>query len=305
VFPNEWGAEGPAIIGAYGLGLQGWDVSYLFQNRDEGGFSRVIGGQAWDVTAPQVFGLFPAVARQVLRGDVAESDVLAVRNVHVPSLFEGKLGFDDTVVQGYDDKELDSSKVPARALAAARCVIDFTDTDQPTPVFHLDRYEKGGAIVSSTGQLRWYEGREGPTGGYFTMNTPGTRAVVGFAAEKRCDLGTVTIAPQSRFGAIYVTAQEQDGDVDSSRNLLVVAVARARNTGMKLNAEENQLLERGQAPVRMEPVVASIRIDRPGTPKVILLDHDGRPTGRTLDVQGGSFTIDGTRDKTPYYLVTY
>jgi hypothetical protein len=305
VFPNEWGAEGPAIIGAYGLGLQGWDVSYLFQNRDEGGFSRIVGGQAWDVTAPQVFGVFPALARQVLRGDVAESDVLAVRNVHLPSLFEGKLGFDDTVVQGYDDKELDSSKVPARALAAARCVIDFTDTDQPTPVFRLDRYEKDGAIVSSTGQLRWYEAREGTTGGYFTMNTPGTRAVVGFAAEKRCDLGTVTIAPQSRFGAIYVTAQEQDGDVDSSRNLLVVAVARARNTGMKLNAEENQLLERGQAPVRMEPVVASIRIDRPGTPKVILLDHDGRPTGRTLDVRGGSFTIDGTRDKTPYYLVTY
>jgi hypothetical protein len=305
VFPNEWGAEGPAIIGAYGLGLQGWDVSYMFQNRDEGGFSRIVGGQAWDVTAPQVFGVFPAVARQVLRGDVAESDVLAVRNVHVPSLFEGKLGFDDEVVQGYDDKELDSSKVPARALAAARCVIAFTDAHQQTPVFRLNRYEKDGTIVSSTGQLRWKEGREGSTAGYFTMNTPGTRAVVGFAEGQRCDLGSVTITPQSRFGAIYVTAREQAGDVDSSRNLLVVAVARARNTGMELGAEENQLLERGKSPVVMEPVVASVRIDRPGTPKVILLDHDGRPTGRTLDVHDGAFTIDGARDKTPYYLIQY
>ncbi len=33
VLPNEWGAEGVAVIGAYGLGLQGWDVSYLFQNK--------------------------------------------------------------------------------------------------------------------------------------------------------------------------------------------------------------------------------------------------------------------------------
>ncbi len=305
VFPNEWGAEGPAIIGAYGLGLQGWDASYMFQNRDEGGFSKIVGGQPWDVTAPQVLGVFPAVARQVLRGDVAESDVLAVRNVHVPSLFEGKLGFDDKVVQGYDDKELDSSKVPARALAAARCVIAFTDTHQQTPVFRLNPHEKDGTIVSSTGQLRWKEGREGNTAGYFTMNTPGTRAVVGFAEGRTCELGSVTITPQSRFAAVYVTAREQEGDVDSSRNLLVVAVARARNTDMELGAEENQLLERGKSPVLMEPVVASVRIGRPGAPKVILLDHDGRPTGRTLDVHDGAFTIDGARDKTPYYLLQY
>ena len=31
VQPNEWYAEGPALVGAYGWGLQGWDVSNLFQ----------------------------------------------------------------------------------------------------------------------------------------------------------------------------------------------------------------------------------------------------------------------------------
>ncbi|MEE8451962.1 MAG: hypothetical protein V3R99_08605, partial [Thermoguttaceae bacterium] len=30
VTPNEWGVEGPAVIGAYAMGLQGWDVSFLF-----------------------------------------------------------------------------------------------------------------------------------------------------------------------------------------------------------------------------------------------------------------------------------
>jgi len=43
VFPNEWGAEGPAIIGAYGLGLQGWDASFLFQNGDQAAFSKALG----------------------------------------------------------------------------------------------------------------------------------------------------------------------------------------------------------------------------------------------------------------------
>lgn len=305
VFPNEWGVEGPAILGAYGMGLQGWDASYMFQNRDAGGFSDRVGRDAWDVTAPQVLGVFPAVSRQVLRGDVKESDVLAVRNVHVPSLFEGKLGFDDKVVQGYDDKELDSSKVPARALVAARCAIAFTESYQETPVFALKSYVKDGSLVSSTGQLRWKEAGPEARSGYFTINAPAARAVVGFANGQTCELGTVTITPRCRFGAIYVTAKEKDRDLTSSSRLLIVAIARARNTGMRLNAEENQLLDRGRPPVRMEPVKASIRIRRAGKAKVTLLDHDGRTTERTLPVSDGAFTIDGARDRTPYYLVQY
>ena len=69
VSPNEWTAEGPAIIGAYGMGLQGWDASYAFQNRDHGTFSSSLRDQ-WDVTAPNFIGLFPAVSRQVHRQDI-------------------------------------------------------------------------------------------------------------------------------------------------------------------------------------------------------------------------------------------
>jgi hypothetical protein len=94
VFPNEYGVEGPAIIGAYGMGLQGWDVSYMFQNDDKGGFAKELGAQ-FCVTAPQIMGLFPAVARQVRRGDVREATVAAERRVHLPSLAAGKLGFED------------------------------------------------------------------------------------------------------------------------------------------------------------------------------------------------------------------
>ena len=50
----------------------------------------------------------------------------------MPSLFEGRLSFDDRVAQGYDDKELDSSKVPARSLAVARSVVAFTDAVRRT-----------------------------------------------------------------------------------------------------------------------------------------------------------------------------
>ena len=304
VFPNEQGVEGPAIIGAYGLGLQGWDVSYLFQNRDNGGFNDRIGRDQWDVTAPQILGLFPAVARQVHRGDVQQSEVTAVRNVHVPSLFEGRLSFDDTVAQGYDDKELDSSKVSSRALAVARSVIAFTDAYADTPVFDLAPYQRDGQLVSSTGQLRWQE-RGAKSDGFFTMNTPGTTAVVGFAAGQRCELGSVTIEPESPFAAIYVTARDPKATIDSGRELLIVALARARNTGMKFSPSGDRMLARGEAPIVMEPVKARITLRRPGAPRVVLLDHDGRPTAGTLEPAGGTLTIDGARDRTPYYLVRY
>ena len=304
VFPNEFGVEGPAIIGAYGLGLQGWDVSFMFQNRDQGGFARRLGGDRWEATAPQVLGVFPAVVRQVQRGDVQQSDVVATRKVHLPSLFEGKLSFDDRVTQGYDDKELDSGQVPAGTLAVARSVVAFADTFQDTPAFDLKPYQQGNELVSATRQLRWTPAAA-PPGGFFTMDTPGTKAVVGFAQGKKCQLGDIDIEPHSRFAAIYVTARAPKGTIDTAGELLIVAMARARNAGMKFSPDGALLLVPGQPPIRMEPVKARITIRKPGPAQVTLLDHDGKPTARTLPVQGSTITIDGARDKTPYYLVRY
>lgn len=304
VFPSEWGVEGPAILAAYGLGLQGWDVSFIFQNGDDGRFSERLGRQAWDATAPQILGVFPAVARQVHRGDVRQSAAVAERRVHVPSLFEGKLSFEDRVAQGYDDKELDSRQVPARALAVARSVVAFTDAYAETPPFDLKPYENNGQLVSATGQLRWKEA-EGTRGGFFTMDTPGTKAVVGFAAGQKADLDPVVIEPRSNFAALYVTARQRDATVASAREILIVAIGRARNTGMKFSPGGDQMLAPGKPPILMEPVRAAITLRKGGEPQVFVLDHDGKPTGRRIPIENGTIAIDGARDKSPYYLVQY
>ena len=80
------------------------------------------------------------------------------------------------------------------------------------------------------------------------MDTPGTKAVVGFADGQSCRLGSVTIAPRCRFGAIYLTAPGRDDSIDSADRLILVALARARNTGMTLNAAGDEL--RDPAPAR-------------------------------------------------------
>lgn len=305
VFPTEWGVEGPALLGAYGYGLQGWDVSYMFQNNDSGGFSSRIGRDTWDVTAPQVLGIFPAVARQVLRGDVKESELLAPLYVHMPSLAQVKLGFTDRTIQEYDVKSFDTDKVPARALAVARCAVAFTEEYRDTPAFDLGPFVKDGFVTSSTGQLRWKEATDAKLGGYFTIDTPGTKAVVGFAEGQACRLGEITITSQCAFGAIYVTAQEPNKDLSVSKKLLITALARARNTSMAFNETGDSLLDRGKSPILMEPVKATITLAKPGTAKLFLLDHDGLRTQTTLPVQNGVFTIDGARDKTPYYLLEF
>ena len=306
VAPTEWGVEGPAIIGAYGLGLQGWDVSYVFQNRDQGRFLEQVGGRGhdvWQAMTPQILGVFPAVSRQVLRGDVKESEQLAVRSVHAPSLFDCKLGFEDKVEQAHDVKTFDSDKVPSTSLATSRCVIDFTDAPTETPVFDLAPFRRGDALISSTKQLAWQAGAH-KMDGHFTMDTPGTKAVVGFARGRSYTLGDVSIESDSRFAAIYVTAQKRDETIATAGKILITAIARARNTDMKIFAD-TVLLDKGKGPVLMEPVKAKIQLKRAGTPTVRLLDHDGAATDKTVPVQDGSFTIDGTRDKTCYYVVEY
>jgi hypothetical protein len=305
-FPNEYALEGPAILSAYGLGLQGWDASYLFQNGDDGAFSRNLGRAEWDPTAPQLMGIFPAVARQIRRGDIKESPVVAARNVNMQALFEGKIGFDDKVVQGYDQKELDSSKVPARALAVARSVVDFTPKYLETPTFSLKPYEQNGALISATKELSWTEAPQGTSaGGFFTIDTPATKAVVGFAPAQKFTLGNATIEPASRYSAIYVTVRGATGTIENAKELLIVAMARARNTGQKFSPDGSAMLTKGDGPILMEPVKARISLRRAGTPQVFALDHDGKLTETKIPVQNGAFEIDGARDKTPYYLVRY
>jgi hypothetical protein len=302
VTPNEWSVEGPAILGAYAMGLQGWDVSYIFQNRDEGKVSSKFKDQ-WQVDKPTVLGIFPFVARQVMRGDVKESALIIPRYVHLPSLAEGKLGFTDTVTQQHDVKTFDSDKVPGRALAVGRCAIEFTDSYQDTPQFDLSPYVKDGVYSSSTGQLQWHEGKT-KLDGFFTIDTAGTKAVVGFAQGQECVLGDVAITPESRFGAIYLTAAEPDQDIVGSQRLLVAAIARVRQAESKIFAD-TYILDKGKEQFVMEPVKATIVLKKAGEATVIPLDHNGVRTQKRIPIDGGILSIDTARDQTPYYEIVY
>jgi hypothetical protein len=274
----------------------------MFQNRDNGTYSSALGTSQWDVVAPNVFALFPAVARHVRREDIKTTKSFIPLNVHFDSLHRGKVGFDDKTVQAYDIKSFSTDKVSARSLAVSRVAVSFTSTFKATPSFDVAKYVKDGAMESATGELRWYEG-ETKDSGYFTINTAATKAVVGFAKDTEKQLGEVTVKSYSKYGALYITAQGEKGTIGTDKRLIVVAVARAHNTGMKYVS--GKMVNKGKGPVLMEPMHAKITINRKGSPTVYVCDHDGNRTANTIPVKNGSFIIDGKNSQAVYYEIVY
>ncbi len=304
VYPNVYSAEGPAILAAYGMGLQGWDASYEFQSQAARRIFGDIAGQfpwgVWEADVPTSLGQYPALARMIYRGDVKEGEVISVRRVSPDNLAEGRFSFSDTTEQHGDVKSFGGS-VPPEALAAGRVVVEFTEKSQPSQLPDLGRYRRDSVLHSTTGQLAWdTSGR-----GFFTVNTAGTKAVVGFAEGKELSLGDVKIRLNCPFASIFMTALDRGSDLSSGKRALITALARQSNTGFTYFRPDNRVINNGQPPILLEPVKATLAIKGRAILSVNILDHDGRRTGRILPVTDGRFTIDGAKDKAIYYEVVF
>jgi hypothetical protein len=191
--------------------------------------------------------------------------------------------------------------VPPEALAAGRVVVEFTDKPQPSQLPEMSRYRQDSAIHSVTGQLTWNTSAKG----FFTVNTPGTRAVVGFTDGKEQTLGDVKIRLETPFASLFLTALERGEDLATGKRALITALARQSNTGFAYFAPDNKVLKNGGPPILLEPVKGTVAIAGRTIEAVNILDHDGRRTGRTLTVTDGKFTLDGARDKAVYYEVVF
>ena len=169
-----------------------------------------------------------------------------------------------------------------------------------------DNFEKyidtaNSTIVSSTGQLKWHYGSKG----HFTINTPGTQGLVGFAKNKAIDMNDVQLKTTNDFATIFLSSLDKDKTIKNSKRVLITCMARARNTGMKFNSDTTELLEVGSAPILMEPVDATIWLgnNRKGT--VHVLDHSGFRTGQTIPMKNGKIHLDGRNTQAIYYEVVF
>ncbi len=222
VYPNVYAAEGPAIVAAYGMGLQGWDASYEFQSQaDRRVFDDTAGGfpwGVWEADVPTSLGQFPALARMIYRGDVKEGEVISVRRVSPADLAEGKFSFSDKVEQQRRRENLRRQRARRRALAAGRVVVEFTDKSQPSAAAgHEAATARARSSKSTTGQLAWDTSDKG----FFTVNTAGTKAVVGFTGGKEQTLGDVKIKLDTPFASLFLTALEPGEDLANGKRALI------------------------------------------------------------------------------------
>lgn len=305
LIPNEWTAESAPIIALYGLGLQGWDASFAFASNHPAITStvEVPGGNIYNADSPLQMALYPALSRMIQHDDIQTGADIGVCRLHVPSFMEGKLGFRSRIEQQGDQKQFEGV-IPLEAMAVGRVSNRFVENYQETPpqLDYLDYYDKRQQEYrSTTGQFVWNVKERG----YFTMQTPCSRAVVGFHAGKELDLGNIRyrLDRQNPFAVMLLTSLERGVSLDETSRAFVTLVARARNTGMRYDDVSSRLIDKGEAPLLIEPVSARIRLPRPA--RFFVLDHRGMRTGKEIKPNKGNiFYLDGS-NSTIYYEIEY
>ena len=136
-----------------------------------------------------------------------------------------------------------------------------------------------------------------------TVDTPKSKAVVGFAERRSYDLHGVGIefgALEQGFGSIQLTVVD-GADFASAKRILVTAVATAENTGMqwKDSGRDSVGTHWGHAPSLVEGVPAKIKLPGSGKWKAYALDEHGQHRSEVA-IHDGTLKI-GPSEKTLWY----
>ncbi len=129
--------------------------------------------------------------------------------------------------------------------------------------------------------------------------------MIGFAQDESIKLGDWQIRCDNPFAVILITDLSKQGDLTTADAILITAVARARNTGMTYDYQDDTtfLTDQGHMPLLLEPVKATISFQGEKKFDIFVLDHDGVKTAQSVPVEDSVFQIDGEKFKTMYYLI--
>ena len=183
--------------------------------------------------------------------------------------------------------------LPGRLGLVHRTAIADFDSAQVSPAEGEVALPEG-RIVSDTGELIW---EEPPVGGRVFIDAPCHQGIIMRAGQGLTSHMTVDLA--TPFAAIQLASL--DGRPLAEANcMLLVTAARAANTGMKLNETRTALLDWGEEPTKIEPVIACLTLIGLANAKAVTvqpLDGCGQPLGipaqATLTDDGFTTTLTG------------
>jgi hypothetical protein len=240
-WPNDGFAQMPVLMGAI-AGLQGWDAPMWF------GY----GG-----------GDFEPMMGSVFQADNKPASRLAA------------------TVGGLIYRRGDFSELPVRTRSLPGEPWASVEKDlPPADVFHhrLVWGEKSkGEAASAAGaapQLTW------SAPGYVRFNAPRTQGIVGTVKGETYALDAVTFTSGTDLSTLVLTSGD-DSPLQTTERMLLLAEARSENTGQVFRTFRQGLVKKGEAPILVEPVRATIELHRPNAAqfKLIALDVYGRRIG--------------------------
>lgn len=275
VWANEWLCEAPPILGAL-AGYQDCSAMLVFGAVGSGWRGAMAGSFVID-DKPQLAAQWIAASIPYLRGDVRPGPVAVVA---VPAGSRADAG----------------AAVPLAQATAYRSALAMDGTAPPAPAVP----DRSQGLASPDRQWRW------TPDGVFVLDTACTASFVGRTGGGTQRAGAVAWRAETPFSAVQVTSLD-DAPVASARRLLLTATARAENSGQAWRAFRRGLQDLGGSPILLEPVRGELRLERPGTPQVHVLDWYGRRCGRVLPVRGEGVAavVELGNDPAAWYEIDY
>ncbi len=306
-FPNQYGAEGQAMLCAYGR-LQGWDGVFEYTYNHRLNFEPDHNSYFFSIIArTDVLAHFPACAAIFLRGDVHEARNCVIGPIdykkYLDRLTASKIINTDITFAGIDLRETLIHKTAIDLNGKIESKVDgLTKIADNQKVF-----------VSDTGELTW--NMEQPGAGYWTVNTKNTKFFTGFPKDRTITLGTITLEigkTRLDWATVSFVSRHGTGFGESGQpaNILLAATGVSENKGMiieKLPGKEITLKDWGKGPVYVEGIPAKVNLvsDSKKT-RCFALDPDGN---RKIEVpvekgeKGGSIIVIKPEYKTVWYEI--
>ncbi|HTV16217.1 MAG TPA: hypothetical protein VME68_15960 [Acidobacteriaceae bacterium] len=296
-FPNEHGAEQIPLLAAYG-DLEDWDaiLLYTFEPKKDPAWKPYI-GDPFDLSLdPIKMPELAAGALSFLRGDISPARTTVLRSYSEQQVF-------DSYRLWEQDRPYFTAGFPLWSPLVDGSRIESLQ-DGPTQKFSLG--QQPAPIVSDTGQLSWAESNAGR--GQVVVDTPRTQEIIGFAAARSKPPENLSADVANPFSAILLASLDAQ-PIPQSAHLLLVAGARAVNTGMAWNSAHTALTQWGTSPTLIEPVTGRIvlrGIDPARAVVVQPLDGAGQPLSQPLAATqvDGAWQITVGLPATTWYSVT-
>ena len=294
-YPNEYACEGIPILAAYAA-LQDWDgiFWYSLAHQDVATLEPKVAGHFDLAMDPVKMNQLPAGALLFLRGDVRPAVRTVVRSYTREQVRE-------SIRLPTSERPYFTRGFPARLALVHGSRIGSLE-GPATGAFERDDRPR---LQSDTGELIWQA--DEPAHGLVTVDTKASQAAIGFIGRGRVHLTNLAVDAETPFCAVTLSSLE-DRPIAQADRLLVTATARMANAGQQWNGKRTTLEQRGGAPTRIEPVVATLRLrGLAGAREMFISPLDGAGAARasaTPATRGADGWVLPLNAPTTSYLVT-